>query len=365
MRIQRLIYLCILVLLFDCRKKEGVQFFSHDFPARLSEWGLLKPAAGGFTLAQRVLPYDLNSPLFSDYALKFRTVYVPEGQRAAYQTKGVLEFPEGTILSKTFFFPRKPGQNGTLSDFPSPGEYQIVETRLLVHTSEGWVGLPYIWNAEGTEAILEITGGAVHVRSNDFSGNPLEMDYSVPDQGKCSGCHITGQFDAKKMVPIGPKIRQLNRSYPYADKTESQLSRWAKAGILGELPGGDLPKNAAYQDPSSGTTDDRARAYLDANCAHCHSPAGPANQSGLWLDLDQTEPHRFGVCKAPTAAGKASAGLDFDIVPGRPDQSILLYRMKSVVPGERMPELARALVHREGVELVRAWIAGLKGTCER
>lgn len=361
----------------DCKKKDGVQFFDSNFPARLSEWKLFPVKDGVFSAAKGVVPYDLNTPLFSDYALKFRTVYLPEGKSAPYQEKDVLDLPEGTILSKTFFFPKRHGQPETLSDFPSTKEYHVIETRLLVHTSEGWIGLPYIWNAEGTEAVLEITGGESAVKSFDFSGAPVAINYSIPNQGQCAGCHTTGQNDAKKMIPIGPKIRQLNRSYPYKEGRANQLVFWEKARLLSSLPAGRIdtqtsehigiysgaPHNAVYNDPKSGSLDDRARSYLDANCAHCHTEKGPANQSGLLLDYTLTEPHQYGVCKTPTAAGNASAGLDYDIVPGKPEQSILIHRMRSTTAGERMPELARALLHREGLDLVRAWVLQMKGNC--
>jgi uncharacterized repeat protein (TIGR03806 family) len=359
------------------RQERRSAVLRFGLPQKLSDWRLFSRKDAGFTAATGVLPYDLNTPLFSDYALKFRTVYVPEGKAAPYSEKGALDLPEGTILSKTFFFPRRKGQPETLSDFPSAKDYHVVETRLLVHTSEGWVGLPYIWNADGTEAVLEITGGESPVKSFDFSGQPVEIAYTIPNQGQCSGCHITGQNNEKRMLPIGPRVRQLNRSYPYADGRANQLVTWEKKGILKSLPAGQMdtqspphigvysgaPHNAVYNDPASGSIDDRARSYLDVNCAHCHTEKGPANQSGLLLDYELTEPHQYGVCKTPTAAGKASAGLDYDIVPGKPEQSILIHRMRSTVAGERMPELARALVHKEGLELVRSWILQLKGTC--
>jgi len=53
----------------------------------------------------------------------------------------------------------------------------------------------------------------------------------------------------------------------------------------------------------------------------------------------------------------------FDIVPGTPDESILLHRMLSTEADVAMPELGRALVHIEGVSLIRDWIAALPGGC--
>jgi hypothetical protein len=99
---------------------------------------------------------------------------------------------------------------------------------------------------------------------------------------------------------------------------------------------------------------------LDINCAHCHNKAGQAQTSGLYLDWKQTDHTAFGFNKSPIAAGRGSGDLKYDIVPGRPEESILLYRMKSTDPGVMMPELSRSLVHNEGVDLIREWIKGMK-----
>ena len=88
-------------------------------------------------------------------------------------------------------------------------------------------------------------------------------------------------------------------------------------------------------------------------------PRGAARTSGLYLDHAQTEPAKFGVCKAPVATGRGSGGLSYDIVPGMPDMSILMYRISSTEPEIRMPELGRNLVHAEGVALIREWIEQL------
>ena len=111
------------------------------------------------------------------------------------------------------------------------------------------------------------------------------------------------------------------------------------------------PRLAVWDDPKSGTLDARARAWLEINCAHCHSPEGPARNSGLDLLASQRNPTRFGINKPPVAAGIGSGGLAFDIVPGQPDKSILVYRIASTHPGIMMPELGKRLVHEEGVAL--------------
>jgi hypothetical protein len=108
----------------------------------------------------------------------------------------------------------------------------------------------------------------------------------------------------------------------------------------------------------------RARAYLDVNCSHCHSPTGPANTTALDLRSANADLRRLGECKPPVAAGRGTGDRLFDIVPGKPDESILLYRMTSSEPGVMMPEMGRNTTHQEGVELIRAWIASMQGTCD-
>jgi len=126
--------------------------------------------------------------------------------------------------------------------------------------------------------------------------------------------------------------------------------------VLSNLP--DIKKVTALVNYDDATTalDLRARAWLEINCAHCHRADGPAKNSGLHLLASETNLSKLGVGKAPVAAGKGSGGLQYDIVPGKPDQSILQFRIESVHPGIMMPELGRSITHMEGVELVRKWI---------
>ena len=116
------------------------------------------------------------------------------------------------------------------------------------------------------------------------------------------------------------------------------------------------PQSAAWDDATSGTVEERARAWLEINCSHCHSSIGPARNSGLYLLASVTDPYKLGVYKTPVAAGRGSGGLKYDIVPGKPDESIMLFRLKSTHPGMVMPEFGRTLVFEEGNALIRQWI---------
>ncbi len=166
------------------------------------------------------------------------------------------------------------------------------------------------------------------------------------------------------MLPIGPKARNLNKDFTYADGTANQLAYWTKAGYLQGAPAPEQsPKAAVWNDPTSGALDARARAYLDNNCAHCHQPGGAAGSTGI--DLRATAPtpdlRTFGVCKSPNSSGRVGT-LTYDLVPGHPEQSILLARMQSTRPKEMMPQIGRSTVHEEGVALIREWIKSLPET---
>ena len=169
-------------------------------------------------------------------------------------------------------------------------------------------------------------------------------------------------------MPIGPKVRNLNKAYAYADgRLVNQVEQWQAAGKLAK---GDWTAQFAplsdWDAPSSGTVAERALAYLEVNCGHCHNPKGPAHTPGLYLGTDfQDQSAQLGICKAPVAAGKGSGGRQYSIYPGQPERSILVYRMEAKDPGVMMPEIGRAVPHQEGIALVREWIAGLEGDCNK
>ena len=184
------------------------------------------------------------------------------------------------------------------------------------------------------------------------------IDYIVPNMNQCKGCHISNSSEFK---PIGPTARQLNKSLVFNNnKIKNQLKYWHEIGILSGLPDENIPKIADWDDPNSGSLNDRARAWLDINCAHCHNKFGPAKTSGLFLDYYEENSKALGINKTPVAAGRGSGKFKYDIVPGNPDESILVYRFDSVDPGIMMPELGRTLVHKEGLELIREWILNME-----
>ena len=385
--------LCILALLLSvtalvsCRS-EGVRF-QDGVPDELSAWGLIEVSGGNLRLSEGVLPYELTSALFTDYAHKLRTVWMPEGTTATANEDGSLNYPVGTILSKTFYYPlaypvggreswsklaRTSQADLRVGDLTEPlnmplDGIRLVETRLMVHRESGWVTLPYVWDDQQRSASLSLIGADFKATLVDTSSGghpPEDFLYVVPDANQCGGCHITS-FTTKQPLPIGPKLHYLNRKIHYAGADTNQLTVWTEAGYLDPSVTADeapLPRAPDALDPAAGSLNERARAYLDINCAHCHNPEGAGDTSGLFLDLGTTETRRLGSCKPPIAAGRGTGGYRVAISPGKPDESILPFRMASSDPSIAMPELGRSTVHQEGVELIKEWIRALEGECE-
>ena len=313
-------------LLASCHSSSEVRLFlSEPFPQKLSAWHLYTETRNGLKPNNRVLPYSLRTPLFSDYASKYRFVWMPEGASAQYRDDTVFDFPIGTILQKSFAF-------------PSGNSEKLVETRLLVHTQTGWAALPYIWNESQTEATLQLAPDPVPVKWSDSAGTH-DFAYQIPNANECKECHDNN----KTLLPIGPKARNLGKE---------QVARWTAAGYLKGAPK-EFAEVAVWNKPETGSLDERAFAYLDNNCAHCHQPGGTAGYTGVDFRYGHFQP---GYCKHPNSAGNMH-DLRFDVVPGDPDQSILVYRLASVAPKVMMPQIGRATVHEEGVSLLRQWIS--------
>lgn len=351
----------------------AVQFFPAGRPQHLSEWHVVFRDGDRLALNRGVVPFDLNTPLFSDYAHKLRTVWMPPGTAARYSGSQSFDFPVGTVISKTFYYPRAGGAPAAVArtydqsrDFSGSGldldNVRLIETRLLVRREQGWEAFPYVWNAAQTDAELARTGDAMALELVAADGSREPFTYVVPNENQCAGCHVTN-LKTHAIAPIGPKARHLNRDYPYPDGVQNQLGYLAKVGYLTGLPpAAELPRSAAWRDTTQ-PLEARARAYLEINCGHCHSPTGPADTTSLTFDVGTPVDRHVGLCKPPVAAGRGTGDHFFDIVPGHPDDSILPFRMASREPGVMMPEQGRSTVHVEGLELIRQWIAAMPGSC--
>lgn len=333
------------------------------------------------------VPFDLTTPLFSDYALKYRVAFMPPGTSAQWQDasqgpNAAIRFPVGTILAKTFAF-----RDGS--------EENVVETRLLIKRqgSEGviWEGLPYIWRTDPASgrriAELKVEGGEAAVSWNfDDPDSRVETRYTgstdayvIPHAAQCVTCHQRQEIGEAGASPIGPKPRMLNRDYDYGASLgiRNQLVYWCSTGLLQgcpndvaqaeRLPEWNVPGSSGFDPDSDQDLEARARAYLEINCAHCHNPKGTAKSTRMNLDQwilresGEVEPRPvdrdYGICKSPVASGRGTGDRLYDIVPGDPDNSIMDFRLNDADDAAiRMPPIARSVRHDEGYALIRQWI---------
>lgn len=352
----------IFALLFSCTDSEPV-FHASDRPLRLSDWNLYTVTTDELIPSESSLVFHPSNQLFTDYAHKLRSLWIPPGSQA-HLMDGEIDYPVGAVLSKTFYYSRN--SQGTLEKREDRGLYkidlhqnQLIETRLLVRKETGWDAFPYVWNDEQTEAFLRVAGASKSIQLHSEDGE-LDFVYFVPDENQCSGCHTTSHPDGD-MHPLGAIASQLSSTvFPEQGVMEIQTEILHARGWLDEVP--MRMESKSWRDESY-SLEDRAIAYLNIHCGHCHNPNGAADTSGLILDGSHSISVNLGVCKPPVAAGGGTGNLLYSIVPGEPEQSILLYRMESAEPDEMMPELGRSLVHTEGVDLIRRWIAEMPGNC--
>ncbi len=335
---------CLALSAAGCTRPADVSDDDETLPDSLVQLGLFEGELRQLVPAPGVRPYTINSTSFYDYADSSLVMKLPPGTSIQYRGDGPFEFPVGTILAQTLSY----------ADDGYEGGRKLVETRVLLRRSDRWIAVPYVWNDEQTEASFEILGARIPVSRRLPDGTVHEQMHVVPNFNDCKRCHRIGDI----VTPIAAGVRQLNCPPPGGPAGEDQLAGWQRDGLLLGLPsGGELPRLVDWKDPSTGTVERRARAWLEANCAHCHNPRGTARNSGLQLAAEIEEPSMYGVLKTPVAAGRGSGGLSFDIMPGRPKLSIMLYRVRSTEPGTMMPEFGRAQVDEEGAALLSQWIA--------
>ena len=311
---------------------------SNAPPKYLSEFGFFQDMQNQIPSAE-VHPYSLVNPLFSDYTDKLRFVYVPEGQKLAYVKDKVFQFPVGSTLIKTFAYLNTQGEM----------DAQLLETRLLINTSEGWKAISYVWNQDQTDAKRSVAGATIPTTFINSVGAKVDVRYRAPNQNQCKECHQVNQV----MTPIGPKARNMNKNVGYTSGDMNQLLYWAAQGWIESKLNADLMQSYENENVS---IDERARAYLDINCGHCHIPGGSADTTGLYLNLTEETKEHLGIFKKPVAAGRASGNLKYSIVPGKSNKSIMIYRMDSLDPGIMMPESGRALADDKGIKLISDWI---------
>jgi uncharacterized repeat protein (TIGR03806 family) len=227
-------------------------------PTLLSQTGVFS-SLESLTPAPGIIEYEVNSPLWSDGTLKRRFMALPGVSRIEFEPQGNWRFPVGSVLIKQFDLPKVGG--GT----------QRIETRVLVNQAAGWIGYSYRWNAQGTDATLVQDGSDASYTVPDSNGAARSLVWDFPSSTDCLRCHtgVTGQI-------LGVRTNQLNRSFNYPLRSDNQLRALNNIGLF--TPDiGDASQYPALANPGDAAAPlaARARAYLEANCSHCHQPNGP------------------------------------------------------------------------------------------
>lgn len=298
--------------------------------------------------AYKVLPYDLNSTLFTDYAHKKRFVWIPTGKTASYSADGkILDFPVGSVLIKSFYYDNVLPENKTV----------ILETRLMIKKESGWIFADYIWNDAQTEATLNLDGSYRNISWNQ-NGTTMSTNYRIPSELECFTCHKKDN----NAIPIGPKPQNLNKDYTYTDKTENQLQRWIDEGYLNSAPQ-NITSTVDWTDESK-PLELRVRSYLDINCAHCHSEGSHCSYRVMRFAFNESSvsTQNLGICIAPQES--VSPLTTYIVAKRTPARSAMFFRLNSTDETVRMPLLGRTVVHAEAVEMIKQWITQMDGPCQ-
>lgn len=339
----------------------------HEFPRKLSETGLFT-STKDLTPAPGLVPYDVNSELWSDGAVKQRWLALPgmaqmeyDGTTYPQPAPGALpgfKFPDGTVAVKHFSIP---------TDAANPSSLRRLETRILVFEQipgtqemgdQVWQGYTYIWNDDQTDAILADKNGQdlkLEIKDADAPGGKREQVWHFPSRFQCIMCHTM----PAKFV-LGLNTLQLNKDHDYGQgKVVNQITAWSKLGLFKNPPQKkpeELPKLANYRDEHA-DLNARARAYLHSNCSHCHMKWGGGNaEFQLLVTLDVKDTGTENVKPAHGAFGLKDPAL---LSPGHPEQSLIAHRMKLIGLG-RMPHIGSNVVDKVGAKIVEDWIATLK-----
>lgn len=314
----------------------------------LSAYGYFTGALKDLQARPDVLPYDVINPLFSDYAKKLRHVWMPAGTHANWNGEDrVLDFPNGAVLLKTFYY-----------DQVQPSmQRRIVETRMMYRWEDEWHFANYVWNSAQDEAFLDLDGSFTAIAWTDDQGTQRQVDYRIPAGPECRACHRTDN----EPMPIGPKPRNMDRSYAYPEGSQGQLQRWVQQGYLDPAhpPVAEVLPDWKDANVSLG---DRVRAYVDINCGHCHAQGSYCDYRPMRFAWHETaDPVNLGLCVAPH--DQIAPGVSHIVAAGRPDRSMMAHRVASTAVDVRMPLLGRTLVHEEGLQLIETWIASLDPPC--
>lgn len=320
--------------------------------ANLSQYQFFKGEIKNQQPSYGVIPYKPASELFTDYALKNRFVWLPNGTKATYTSDAdILKLPVGSALIKTFYYTNVQPANAT----------KIIETRVMIKITEeneetdGWIFAEYVWNADQTEATLQTQGSTIPISWIDQNSTTQNIDYQIPSTNQCKTCHDNNG----KSRPIGIKPQHLNTTFPYSTGTKNQLAKWIEFGYLENNLPATIVSMVDYKDTTK-SLDLRVRSYFDINCAHCHQDGGNAEyMHTIKMAFNQTsKPSNMGVC---VPGNIQVPGFDRGLIvsPNNINESTILYLLSTNSPNFRMPRIGRTIAHQEGIQLVTEWINSL------
>ncbi len=294
--------------------------------------------------ADFLVPYTVNSPLWSDGASKLRWMALPAGSRIHFSADGEWTFPAGTVFVKNFSLP---------VDDTKPNILRRLETRLLVRDASGSVyGASYRWRPDNSEADLVPAGTNENISVKTATGARIQK-WFYPGRQDCITCHTPAAGGV-----LGVKTRQLNGNLTYPNGiTDNQLRAWNHAGLfdtpLDEKQITRFARLVAITD-SATPLQLRARSYLDANCAMCHRPGG----AGAFFDARfDTSLKLQNLINGPVQNPLGINGAKV-IVPGDTNKSILFRRL-TIIGQNQMPPLAKNVVDTNAVAVIGKWILSL------
>lgn len=319
------------------------QAHTSTFPRLLSASGLFSSVVRQ-TPAPGVIPYSINAEPWADHAVAERFVGVPN--ELSIKAEGAAwSFPKDSVLVKTLSLDMRHGDSSSR---------RRVETQILHFDGSEWMPYTYQWNDDQTDATLLDAAGAertFEIIDADAPGRKRTQTWRFAGRAECQRCH--NKWSGPALAFSTP---QLNRVHDYGDVAASQLDTFAHIRLFEKpVPTDNRPRLANPRDATAGR-DGRARAYLQANCAHCHRMhAGGSVLSHMHYDLPLDKTNMVGVRPTQGTFGIHAAQV---VAPGDPFRSVLLYRMAKLGAG-RMPHIGSTEVDRDGVALIDEWLRQL------
>ncbi len=322
-----LILLFIFSLFFGCNSDDDtytaieVPNVIAEFKPNLSELNLFTGNLSDLNPSSKTFEYKLHSALFSDYAHKQRLIALPNGTSLTYNGDGLPIFPDNTVIAKTFYY------HNNETDL-SQGK-TIIETRLLIKLDGNWEAGNYKWNEDQSEAVLDYDGSIVPITWIDQTGAQTSINYQIPSNSQCFTCHQNNDI----INPIGPKLRTLNFELNGENQLQTLINNNFLQGLDNPSLVNQLPK---WDDSINYSLEERARAYFDINCAHCHTDGG--------------------ICDSPSILRLSfETNLEDSNIIAR--KNSIINRMASDFQvGITMPWIGTTIHHDEGINLILSYL---------